>query len=1227
MEEKYTFYSPIQSSLKRKNLKSNLKIFLFLLLINPILNEITSEIHLVIKGSGTQEVINQGFTPIPHEIFVNGEKKAEDSRTCELEGEINNITLKFNTQLLSCGDMFNSLQNLIEIDFSDFDSSQVTSMKSMFWGCPNLEKVHFGNIDTSSLEEIEKLFQGCNNLISVDLSSFDTSKIKSLESLFCECYKLTSIDISNFDTSKVTNMIWMFHACSSLETINFGNINTSSVERMSEMFFGCSILKSIDLSKFDTSSVVDMDKLFQQCKELISVDFSNLDTSKVTNMEWMFESCYNLKSVNFGNLNTTSLENMAGMFCNCYNLVSVNFSNFDTSKVTNMEHMFTNCYSTKYLDLSSFNTSKVKNMNSMFFACYSMTYLNIESFQLESIENMENIFYGFSSNVVFCIQDDEIKNNLSYPNRISFCSEDCFGVNNTKIDIDNKKCIDSCLNSDINNYEYNGICYDKCPNGTLLYNNICSNNECENDPDSSQCSDGKPIGYYFDSNEQIYLKCYDSCKLCYGEGNETNNNCIECKDNFRFLNNTLNITNCYENCEYFYYFDKSNKYHCTESDKCPAEYGKLIEEKNQCVAYDCLNNDDLTISCSMEETKNNSEIYDILVNNILATYDGDNGKSIIIEGHNNTIFQVTNTKNELDLLMNGNISDDYNLSIIDLSECEKKLKEKYNIAEEDSLIFIKQEKVTDKESEKNIQYECFEPYNKTKLNLSICSGVNINIYVPLTLSEEIKNMADQIKELGYNMFDINDKFYQDICSPYKSTVGSDILLSDRVDYIYNNEDSQCQGNCEFTSYALGSRYINCTCSTEEDKGNEGETEKIDKFEAKSIYEMFYNVLKYSNYDVFKCYKLTFDKSAFTKNKGSILILTFFVLYLGCAIIYFIKGINPLKTKIDEIIIEKGKKLKIFFPPSKKRISNLKTKPKESKRRLSTLQNENKKKNSKIQFIIFEKNNEKKESNTNIYLNKNDAYSVTDKNMIKIFDSRDLDINKNEAEEKLDDYELNDLEFKEAIKSDKRSFLQMYFYFIKREHRIIFTFFICKDYNLIYIKLIRFIFLFTSDMAMNVFFFSDASMHKIYINYGKYDVLQQIPQIIYSTIVSQLIEVFLCFLSLTDKHIYQIKNLEINQRNKKKIKIILRCIELKLFFYFLFTFICFGIYWYIISSFCAVYENTQMAFIKDSLMSFLLSSVIPFILYLIPSSLRLWAIRCKNPKLEFIYKLSDVIPFF
>ena len=60
--------------------------------------------------------------------------------------------------------------------------------------------------------------------------------------------------------------------------------------------------------------------------------------------------------------------------------------------------------------------------------------------------------------------------------------------------------------------------------------------------------------------------------------------------------------------------------------------------------------------------------------------------------------------------------------------------------------------------------------------------------------------------------------------------------------------------------------------------------------------------------------------------------------------------------------------------------------------------------------------------------------------------------------------------------------------------------------------------------MNVFFFSYDSMHKIFLNYGKYNFIQQIPQIVYTTIISNLLETFLCYLSLTDKYIYQIKNL-------------------------------------------------------------------------------------------------------
>ena len=34
------------------------------------------------------------------------------------------------------------------------------------------------------------------------------------------------------------------------------------------------------------------------------------------------------------------------------------------------------------------------------------------------------------------------------------------------------------------------------------------------------------------------------------------------------------------------------------------------------------------------------------------------------------------------------------------------------------------------------------------------------------------------------------------------------------------------------------------------------------------------------------------------------------------------------------------------------------------------------------------------------------------------------------------------------------------------------------------------------MAMNVFFFADETMHKIFLDYGKFNFIQQIPQVIY-----------------------------------------------------------------------------------------------------------------------------------
>ena len=92
-----------------------------------------------------------------------------------------------------------------------------------------------------------------------------------------------------------------------------------------------------------------------------------------------------------------------------------------------------------------------------------MKYLNVENFQLPSSINASTLFSSLSSKAIICIQDNTLKNSLSSEDRISFCSDDCYSLSNTKIDINEEKCLVSCTQSENNNYEYDNFCYNKCP--------------------------------------------------------------------------------------------------------------------------------------------------------------------------------------------------------------------------------------------------------------------------------------------------------------------------------------------------------------------------------------------------------------------------------------------------------------------------------------------------------------------------------------------------------------------------------------------------------------------------------------------------------------------------------------------------------------------------------------------------------------------------------------------
>ena len=227
-----------------------------------------------------------------------------------------------------------------------------------------------------------------------------------------------------------------------------------------------------------------------------------------------------------------------------------------------------------------------------------------------------------------------------------------------------------------------------------------------------------------------------------------------------------------------------------------------------------------------------------------------------------------------------------------------------------------------------------------------------------------------------------------------------------------------------------------------------------------------------------------------------------------------------------------------------------------------------------------------------------------------------------------DFELNELEYEKAVQYDKRTFFNYYWQLIRREHLIIFTFFSWDDYNVISIKLSKFIFAVALDFAVNVAFFFDDSMHKVYLDYGKYNFIAQIPQIIYSTAASESLDVFIRYLCLIEKDVYRIKQIEKKKNKaiaKQQIFKVLKCMRIKLILYFFVTFLFMSFFWYFVSAFCAVYKNTQIYLIKDSITSFGLSLLYPFALYFFPTALRIISLLDKKKRLNFLYKLSDIIP--
>jgi len=270
----------------------------------------------------------------------------------------------------------------------------------------------------------------------------------------------------------------------------------------------------------------------------------------------------------------------------------------------------------------------------------------------------------------------------------------------------------------------------------------------------------------------------------------------------------------------------------------------------------------------------------------------------------------------------------------------------------------------------------------------------------------------------------------------------------------------------------------------------------------------------------------------------------------------------------------------------------------------------------IRFLYLKKERNDKIIVNNKFIDNIDRLNTT-KNNQEIF-SKVINIMK------CNDDELNDLEYEKALKIDKRYYCQFYISLLKTKHDILFTFFINNDYNSKMVKIDLLLFNFVLEFTINAFFFSDDTMHQIYEDNGSFNFLYQLPQILYSAIISRILNIFLGMLALSQNIILEYKN---NKRsddlNRKKININKK-IKIKLIIYYIFSsiFLCF--FWYYISIFCAIYVNTQIHLIKDTLIGYIISLVSPFLFNLIPGIFRIISLHNNKSKKKFLYIISKII---
>ena len=325
---------------------------------------------------------------------------------------------------------------------------------------------------------------------------------------------------------------------------------------------------------------------------------------------------------------------------------------------------------------------------------------------------------------------------------------------------------------------------------------------------------------------------------------------------------------------------------------------------------------------SLEECKDNyfsTILYTLNKINILSNCNIDDNLSLIIYTVEQEYIDIYNMKtniplSSIEIKMNKIMSkiqignsyfikgDDYNVTIslineekegtyIELLECEEKLRNAYNYANDIKLIIFQVEIYIDDDRwiNNNIQYAIFNE-DKIRLNLSVCKDEEIIIYYKIKNKPQLNlTRISHFDELGVNVFKRGDPFFNDICFPY-SEGNSDIILRDRINYIYQNY-SLCDSGCIYEKIEIEKNTIRCKCSILS-KFNL----YLEDFEPEEVKNL---LLQNSTLGVIKCYNLVFNLKNKLKNVGLWITIIAIIGHIPILIFYICLGTIPIQKYVEQ----------------------------------------------------------------------------------------------------------------------------------------------------------------------------------------------------------------------------------------------------------------------------------------------------------------------------------------